>query len=544
MQKWKKFLATLTAGALCAVALPLAKLELPEVVMNAAAAECTVPVGTGTTTLTYEVQEDDTVEITDCEDTAAGELEIPAEIDGKAVTRIGDMAFNDKEYLTGITVPDSVKTIGDKAFTDCISAAYINLPQEMDSFGVEVFNSCYALEEITIPEGITGLLPRVEKIEEGNDVLYGFFAYCTALKKVVLPSTLKTIDESVFYNCPALESIEIPNGVTEIKRFAFEKCESLVSVEIPKSVTSIGDWAFESCTSLESITIPDSVTSIGDGAFVCCSSLKNITIPDSVTNIGEEAFNSCSSLESIAIPEGITALPARADDSNYGSYYGFLAFCTSLKEVKLPSTLKSIDEAAFYECSSLESIEIPEGVEQIKQFAFDGCFNLKEITIPGSVKSIEGYAFWACESLKSIFIPSSVTYIGGYAFSYSGLTDVYYDGTKEQWNAIEIVNNANEYPNNSLLIYATKHFSDGTQATSTGDLDGNGTVDTNDVFEAMLYVAYRGAGMSGGLRAEQITAADIDGDGSVDSTDVYYILYYVALQGAGKKPTWDSVLGR
>lgn len=541
MQKWKKFLATLTAGALCAVALPLAKLELPEVVMNAAAAECTVPVGTGTTTLTYEVQEDDTVEITGCEDTAAGELEIPAEIDGKAVTRIGDMAFNDKEYLTGITVPDSVKTIGDKAFTDCISAAYINLPQEMDSFGVEVFNSCYALEEITIPEGITGLLPRVEKIEEGNDVLYGFFAYCTALKKVVLPSTLKTIDESVFYNCPALESIEIPNGVTEIKRFAFEKCESLVSVEIPKSVTSIGDWAFESCTSLESITIPDSVTSIGDGTFVCCSSLKNITIPDSVTSIGEEAFNSCSSLESIAIPEGITALPAKVDDS---SYYGFFLGCTSLKEVKLPSTLKSIDEAAFYNCSSLESIEIPEGVEQIKQFAFSGCSNLKEITIPGNVKSIEDDAFEACESLKSISIPSSVTYIGYCAFSYSGLTDVYYDGTKEQWNAIEIVNNANEYPNNSLLIYATKHFSDGTQATSTGDLDGNGTVDTNDVFEAMLYVAYRGAGMSGNLRAEQITAADIDGDGSVDSTDVYYILYYVALQGAGKKPTWDSVLGR
>ena len=60
----------------------------------------------------------------------------------------------------------------------------------------------------------------------------------------------------------------------------------------------------------------------------------------------------------------------------------------------------------------------------------------------------------------------------------------------------------------------------------------------------MLYVAYRGAGMSGNLTSERVTAADIDGDGSVDSTDVYYILYYVALQGAGKKPTWDSVLGR
>ena len=43
---------------------------------------------------------------------------------------------------------------------------------------------------------------------------------------------------------------------------------------------------------------------------------------------------------------------------------------------------------------------------------------------------------------------------------------------------------------------------------------------------------------------DQIAAADIDGDGSVDSTDVYYILYYVALQGAGKNPTWNFILGR
>ena len=79
------------------------------------------------------------------------------------------------------------------------------------------------------------------------------------------------------------------------------------------------------------------------------------------------------------------------------------------------------------------------------------CFNLKEITIPGNVKSIEDDAFVGCESLKSISIPSSVTYIGYCAFSYSGLTDVYYDGTKEQWNAIEIVNNANE----ATTIYVT-----------------------------------------------------------------------------------------
>ncbi|MFR6496697.1 MAG: dockerin type I domain-containing protein [Ruminococcus sp.] len=31
----------------------------------------------------------------------------------------------------------------------------------------------------------------------------------------------------------------------------------------------------------------------------------------------------------------------------------------------------------------------------------------------------------------------------------------------------------------------------------------------------------------------QLTAADIDGDGTVNSTDVYYLMYYIALNGAG-----------
>lgn len=60
---------------------------------NDTAYTVTVPVGTRTTQLTYAVNAEDTVEITDCENDAAGDLEIPAEIDGKTVTSIGDSAF-------------------------------------------------------------------------------------------------------------------------------------------------------------------------------------------------------------------------------------------------------------------------------------------------------------------------------------------------------------------------------------------------------------------------------------------------------------------
>ena len=60
----------------------------------------------------------------------------------------------------------------------------------------------------------------------------------------------------------------------------------LKKIVIPSSVTSIGNSVFQNCSSLQSITIPSGVTSIGELAFQNCSSLQSITIPESVTSIG------------------------------------------------------------------------------------------------------------------------------------------------------------------------------------------------------------------------------------------------------------------
>src|ERR1019366_3983704 len=66
---------------------------------------------------------------------------------------------------------------------------------------------------------------------------------------------------------------------------------SLSSVIIPDSVTSIGEFVFYGCTSLTSARIGTNVTSIAEEAFGVCSSLISITIPDSVTSIGSLAFS-------------------------------------------------------------------------------------------------------------------------------------------------------------------------------------------------------------------------------------------------------------
>ena len=66
---------------------------------------------------TYTVNADNvSVTITDYPETATGAIEIPATIDGRSVTSIGDSAFYDCTGLTSITIPDSVTSIGDSAF--------------------------------------------------------------------------------------------------------------------------------------------------------------------------------------------------------------------------------------------------------------------------------------------------------------------------------------------------------------------------------------------------------------------------------------------
>ena len=127
-------------------------------------------------------------------------------------------------------------------------------------------------------------------------------------------------------------------------------------------------------------------------------------------------------------------------------------------DFEIPSTYRgkpvtSIGSLAFMNCTSLTSIVIPDSVTRICYQAFDGCSGLTSVVIPDSVTTIEGRAFQNCTSLTSITIPDSVTSIGVGAFQdCDSLTDVYYTGTEEQWNAIEI-----DYNNNELSD-VTIHF--------------------------------------------------------------------------------------
>ena len=154
--------------------------------------------------------------------------------------------------------------------------------------------------------------------------------------------------------------------------------------------------------------------------------MRELTIPNDVTTIGSYQFKQYTNLERVTIPSTVTKIGDHA-----------FQFCSSLSEVTLPSSISSIEDGAFEQCTSLAKITIPSGVTSIGIWAFESCASLREITIPASVTSI-----------------------GGAAFQNTGLTDVYYGGTEEQWKAIQI----GEY--NNALTSATIHYNGGTPTQS------------------------------------------------------------------------------
>ena len=107
--------------------------------------------------ITYSVV-GDTVTVTDCLDSASGELIIPSVYNGNPVTAIGDSAFFYCASLTSVTIPHSVTSIGMNAFAHCPSLTNIEVVKSNSEYSSQngvLFNK-YKKKLIQYPEGKTG----------------------------------------------------------------------------------------------------------------------------------------------------------------------------------------------------------------------------------------------------------------------------------------------------------------------------------------------------------------------------------------------------
>jgi len=158
-----------------------------------------------------------------------------------------------------------------------------------------------------------------------------------SVKRVLVDSSVKVIEEGAFQGCNVLDTITVPSTVEAVGDNAFRKCSKLKNVvfltKAPKlrrrkknwiqkqdkqkkekhsnqrpglsppsimgqrssRLRSIGQWAFFNCSSLVNVELPQGLASIGTRAFQRCSSMSLAygKLPKTLTSVGENAFNGC-----------------------------------------------------------------------------------------------------------------------------------------------------------------------------------------------------------------------------------------------------------
>jgi hypothetical protein len=406
------------------------------------------------------------------------DLEIPARLGGKPVTKIGAYAFFDLyvesedgngmggPVLRSVKIPDTVVSIGYCAFEGNFLQS-IELPANLQSIGAWAFVDNYDLwsgETLEVPEGV-------------KDIGEGAFSD-TGMKYVSIPASVTNIAWLAFEQCEELVRFDVDssnpayaakNGVLFSKDqktivcFPFAKS---TTYSTPKGVTRIAPCAFASCFRLSSVTISNGVTDIGMGAFNGCG-LKSVTIPTSVTNIGGAAF-SCEDYDGVCLtnitvdsknpsyvvvggvlftkdrktlvcaPAGMTGVyqvPAGTTRLDMCAFFsgetltgirlpdslldiGVSAFngCEGLTELIVPDSVTNIGASAFCECLAMTNLSIPRGIANIGDSMFEACFELSSIEIPDNATNIGAWAFASCGGLTEVTIPAGVRRIGDHAF--------------------------------------------------------------------------------------------------------------------------------
>lgn len=129
-----------------------------------------------------------------------------------------------------------------------------------------------ATAEIVIPYEHDGLPVR----EIADDGFASAKSYFRALDRIIIPSSIRVIGISAFYNNPNITyAIEIPDSVRQIGDFAFDRCFIPSELEIPDGVKVIEAGTFMA-TTITSVVLPKALTDISDSAFDACVTLKDV----------------------------------------------------------------------------------------------------------------------------------------------------------------------------------------------------------------------------------------------------------------------------
>ena len=240
-------------------------------------------------------------------------------------------------------------------------------------------------------------------------------------------------------------TLVIDDSVTSLGENALANCENLTGIVIPDSVTTMKNYALKN-TGITELTIPASVTTLESNATTLMQNLKTLTV-----NCSGETFNT-SYMQSNNSVDALKTVIFNGSYKELGSLSGTkikyiklpkdlenIPNCTGshLETIVLQSKIKTI--GTFASSKSLRSIDLSHAeITEIPESCFSSCTSLTDVKLPDTLKTIRRCGFSECTAL-TLTVPDTVTTIGTNAFynvkqvTYNGSAE---DTTGNNWGAL------------------------------------------------------------------------------------------------------------
>lgn len=278
-------------------------------------------------------------------------------------------------------------------------------------------------------------------IEEG---VRAFGSHCfyqqQNLTTIVLPKSLERLDGWCLAGT-GLKELHVPMGTRTVTDFAVMDCKDLKAVWLPHSITELSGFCFQNCPALESVYIAaEGLTFTPGNVFKNCPRVRVMQVDKTTGKPFRTLYTG---------PQADTSAEASAAKDTFVVRDGVLLE-VNLPEgtdftVTLPSNIHHIGSEALRGKTSITKIIVREGLEELCGWEFAGT-SIREIRLPSSVKRIAGHAFDGCTELRDVWLPPAVTHIKDSAFcNCPNLNAVYYSAESVNYEIDAFCNTPKPY---------------------------------------------------------------------------------------------------
>ena len=280
-----------------------------------------------------------------------------------------------------------------------------------------------------------------EKGEHGDSYVSLIRSYTSNIKKKEFPETITKISGELFYY-DNLESLKLPNKLKEIGHCAFRDCRALKSIIIPASVNTIDSTAFMDCNNLTRIYISKPKGTIQNAPWYAFNAKIEWNYGKEYMTIAEKKeWDKTAVPENMFYwksdnPNDIeyhTIIGYKKDIENY-TILRYPTRCQKIEEDALyasrmlnennPETVRDFTK-------NIKKIEYP---DTIIIMATAGTYmsefrhgKIESIRLPKSLKTLDDRFFLEYYNLKNIYIYKDIEYIGKYALN-SSITTIRMQG--------------------------------------------------------------------------------------------------------------------